>query len=210
MAEATRWAIWLVAMAVSGARRLGFQTETSPQTAPSMAFQPQTALGKLKAVMTPMGPSGSHCSYMRCSGTLAGHGQAVELAGEADGEVGDVDGLLDLADALGPDLADLEGDQLAQGFEVLAELIADGPDDLASDGGGDAAPAVKARGGEGHGLLVGVGGVESHAGDGAAGGRVLAEDDAPLGRLVPDRLKDHAFVRVEPQLSKQVRTHGGV
>ena len=31
----------------------------------SAAFQDQTATGKLKALMTPMGPSGCHCSYMR-------------------------------------------------------------------------------------------------------------------------------------------------
>jgi hypothetical protein len=42
------------------------------------------------------------------------HRQAVELAREADREVGHVDALLDLAEALGQDLADLEADQRAE------------------------------------------------------------------------------------------------
>ena len=65
MRSETRWAMALLAMAVSGARRLGFHTVVSPQTAASMLFQAQTALGKLKALMTPIGPSGCHCSMRR-------------------------------------------------------------------------------------------------------------------------------------------------
>ncbi len=40
----------------------------SPQTAAIMAFQAQTAAGKLKAVMMPIGPSGCHCSIIRWRG----------------------------------------------------------------------------------------------------------------------------------------------
>jgi hypothetical protein len=136
IAVGDRSAIALLAMAVSGAMRLGFQRMVSPQTAASIAFHAQTALGKLKAVMTPMGPSGCHCSEHAVAWALAGHGDAVELAREADGEVGDVDRLLHLAEALGADLADLERDERAE--RVLgAELVADGADDLAAHGRGD-------------------------------------------------------------------------
>ena len=79
-----------------------------------MAFQAQTATGKLNAVMMPIGPSGCHCSIIRCRGPLAGDRQAVELARQPDGEVAHVDHFLDLALALGADLARLEGDQEAQ------------------------------------------------------------------------------------------------
>jgi hypothetical protein len=56
------------AIAVRGTLCDGFQTMVSPQTAAIIAFQAQTAPGKLKAVMMPTTPSGCHCSYMRCSG----------------------------------------------------------------------------------------------------------------------------------------------
>ena len=51
---------------------------------------------------------------MRCVGALGGDGQAVELARQADGEIADVDHLLHFAEALGGDLAGLEGDQAAE------------------------------------------------------------------------------------------------
>jgi len=46
----------------------GFQTVVSPATAAMKAFQAQTAIGKLKAVITPTTPSGCHCSYRRWCG----------------------------------------------------------------------------------------------------------------------------------------------
>ena len=55
-------------MAVSGVSGDGFQTIVSPQTAATAAFQAQTATGKLNAVMIPTGPSGCHCSNIRCIG----------------------------------------------------------------------------------------------------------------------------------------------
>ena len=58
----------VTAIAVSGVSDDGFQTTVSPQTAAMAAFQDHTATGKLKAVMTPTGPSGCHCSYIRWSG----------------------------------------------------------------------------------------------------------------------------------------------
>ena len=54
----------------------GFQSTGSPQTAAIIEFQAQTATGKLKAVITPTGPSGCHCSYMRWSG----HSECIDKA----------------------------------------------------------------------------------------------------------------------------------
>jgi hypothetical protein len=55
---------------LSGGRSflLGFQMLTFPQTAAIMAFQLQTATGKLKAEIMPTAPIGCHCSYMRWLG----------------------------------------------------------------------------------------------------------------------------------------------
>ena len=59
-----RW----TAKVTRGVWELGFQMTVSPQTPAIMAFQLQTALGKLKAVTTPTGPRECHCSYRRCPG----------------------------------------------------------------------------------------------------------------------------------------------
>ena len=56
------------AIAQIGVFSEGFQTTGSPQTRARAAFQAQTATGKLKAVMTPTGPTGCHCSISRCPG----------------------------------------------------------------------------------------------------------------------------------------------
>ena len=72
----------------------------SPQTAASSAFQAHTATGKLKAVMTPTTPERVPLLVHAVAGPLGVHGQAVELAREADGEVADVDHLLHFALAL--------------------------------------------------------------------------------------------------------------
>ena len=45
----------------------GFHSTTSPQIKASIAFQDQTATGKLKADITPTIPNGCHCSNMRWS-----------------------------------------------------------------------------------------------------------------------------------------------
>jgi hypothetical protein len=63
----TRLAMFCTAIAVSGVFDDGFQIIVSPQTAAIAAFQAHTATGKLKAVTIPIGPSGCHCSYIRCS-----------------------------------------------------------------------------------------------------------------------------------------------
>src|SRR5262249_44591757 len=57
-----------VASAVSGVFSDGFQMQALPQTSASAAFQDQTATGKLKDVMIPVGPSGCQLSSIRWLG----------------------------------------------------------------------------------------------------------------------------------------------
>jgi hypothetical protein len=64
----TSAAILVTAMAVSGVLSDGFHTTGSPHTAAIAAFQDHTATGKLKAEMTPIGPRGCQCSYIRWLG----------------------------------------------------------------------------------------------------------------------------------------------
>ncbi len=68
------------------------------------------------------------------AGPLRRHGEPVELAGEADGEVGDVDHLLDLALALGEDLAHLQRDERPQRLLLLTQGVPDEAHILASFG----------------------------------------------------------------------------
>ena len=55
-------------MADKGAFSDGFQMQVFPQTQAIMAFQDQTATGKLKADIIPTTPSGWYCSYILCEG----------------------------------------------------------------------------------------------------------------------------------------------
>src|SRR3990167_11544061 len=55
-----------MASAHKGTLEEGFHTTTSPQMAARKAFHAHTAIGKLKAVITPTMPSECHCSYIRC------------------------------------------------------------------------------------------------------------------------------------------------
>jgi hypothetical protein len=64
----------------------------------------------LKAVITPTAQRVPLLEHA-VAGALAVHGEAIELARQADGEVGDVDHLLHLALAFGQDLAHLAADQ---------------------------------------------------------------------------------------------------
>ena len=66
-ASRTCWAMRVTASAVSGVLADGFQIIESPQAAATKAFHAHTATGKLNAVTMPTGPSGCHCSYIRCS-----------------------------------------------------------------------------------------------------------------------------------------------
>ena len=121
------------ASAVSGVISDGFQTTVSPHTRASAVFHDQTATGKLKAEMTPTTPSGCQVSISRWPGRSEAMVRAVELAGQADREVADVDHLLDLAERLGVDLAGLDGDEVGQVVLVLASAARPALDQLAAD-----------------------------------------------------------------------------
>ena len=130
-AAATRLTMFCTAIAVSGVSGDGFQIIVSPQTAASSAFQAQTATGKLNAVMTPTGPSGCHCSNIRCSGrslaivspwscrdrpTAKSHMSIISWTSPSPSA---------------EDLAGLQRDEPAEVVLVLAERHADLADDLA-------------------------------------------------------------------------------
>src|SRR5690606_30033942 len=78
------------------------------------------------------------------AGALGMHGQAVELAREADREVGDVDHLLDLAVAFRLGLAHLQRDQRAERVLVPAQRVGAQADGLAAARGGGGAPGLEA------------------------------------------------------------------
>ena len=111
---------------------------------------------------------------------LGVHGLAVELARQPDGEVADVDHLLDLAEALGQDLAHLQGDEPAQGVLELAQLVAEVADDLATHGRGDHAPLGEVVGRGLHDLFIGGFIGLDHRCDGLTGGGVDADEFAAV------------------------------
>ena len=73
-------------------------------------------------------------------GAFGGDGQAVELAGEACGEVADVDHFLDFAEGFLFYFADFEGDEVGEVGFAFAEFEAEAADEFAALGGGDEAP----------------------------------------------------------------------
>ncbi len=83
-------------------------------------------------------------------GPFRGDRQAVELAGEPDGEVADVDHLLDFADGLLSDLAGLGADQHGQVFPSSSQGLADPTYVLAPPRSGHGPPAEKRLVGRGH------------------------------------------------------------
>ena len=98
--------------------------------------------------------------HQAMAGPLAGDRQAVELPAQADGEVADVDHLLDFAGRLGHDLARLAADDGGQILLAGPQPFADPADELAAHrrrhdppreervpGGGQRPPQVAGRGG---------------------------------------------------------------
>ena len=71
---------------------------------------------------------------------LAGDGKAIELARKTDGEVADVDHLLDLAEALLDDLAALDRDEARQRFFGRPKLFAEKADEIAPARRGNRSP----------------------------------------------------------------------
>jgi hypothetical protein len=190
-----------VAIAVSGASSDGFHTVVSPQTAASIAFQPQTAFGKLNAVMTPIGPSGSHCSISRCCGRSLGIVSPCNWR-----ESPTAKSAMSIVSCTSPspsdeDLADLKRDERAQRVLVLPEFIADGANDLPTGRRGDGPPALEGVDRLRHRALIGGSVVELHVGNRLPGGGIFADDDR-IGRRGVHR---HARVRVETERAKDFR-----
>ena len=67
------------------------------------------------------------------TGTLRGDRLPVELARQPDGEVADVDHLLDLAEALLGDLSDLERDERAERVLLAPEFLAEEADETETE-----------------------------------------------------------------------------
>src|SRR5689334_17104296 len=127
----------------------------------------------------------------------------MELAREADGEVADVDPLLDLAERLGPDLAGLQGDQRGKVLLPLADGLADAPDQLAAPGRGDESPEAERLG-------VGPGGAVNVAGGRRADERQARAVDRRTGlEGLPTRPRgsqaDARLVRLQPQPREDLR-----
>jgi hypothetical protein len=112
-----------MASAVNGVFSDGFQMQVFPHTSASAAFQDHTATGKLKEVIIPVGPRGCQVSIIPVAQAFARDGEAVELPGQSNGKVRDVNHLLDLAQSLGQDLAGLEGDETAKIALCSSELL---------------------------------------------------------------------------------------
>ena len=74
---------------------------------------------------------------------LGRDGQAVQLPREADREIADVDHLLDLAEALGEDLAAFERDKAAERLLVRPQRLAEPADEFAAARGRHHAPVLE-------------------------------------------------------------------
>src|SRR5690606_23571880 len=107
-------------------------------------------------------------------------GQAVELPAQADGEVADVDHLLDLAEPFGADLPHLQGDELAERLLVRSEQLAEGAHELAALGRGTYAPLLEAGLGSSEGGFLVSGARASHGGELFAEGGLDAGDGRPV------------------------------
>ena len=108
-------------------------------------------------------------------GALGGDGQAVELAGKADGEVADINHLLHFAFAFGEDLAGFECDEASEVALGLAQGVAELADDFAAFGGGKELPFLE-------GLLGAAGGAFVFGLGGGADGRQQAAVDGRNAR----------------------------
>ena len=130
----------LQASAESGAISDGFQITLSPHTSASAVFHDQTASGEVERRDHGDDAGGVPGLHQAVAGSLGRHRAALELTGEADGEVADVDHLLHLAERLGADLAHLELDEVGEVVLVLLEQATEPPDDRAADRGGHGPP----------------------------------------------------------------------
>src|SRR5207302_6744439 len=96
--------------------------------------------GKIESGDDAHRPEGMPLLHHPVMRTFAGDGEAIELAGEPDREVADVDHLLDLAVTLGQDFPGFDGDEAAELGFGCAQLPAENPDELATSGCRDRPP----------------------------------------------------------------------
>ncbi|SIM25690.1 Uncharacterised protein [Mycobacteroides abscessus subsp. abscessus] len=128
------------------------------------------------------------------SRALGGHGLAVQLPGEPDRELADVDHLLYLAEGLGHDLPGLDGHQLGQILFVLDQQLTQTGHQRAAYGPGGGAPLRKCLGSFGYcrvDILCRTRGEDEE--------RVTGDGSADGDALVPDRRFGVEFhVRTDP------------
>ena len=119
------------------------------------------------------------------AGTLRCDSEAVELSGETDGEIGDVDHLLHFTLALGLDLAHLQGDERAERLLILAQQITDDANELSPLGGRQHTPLLESARRGGYDLLVVVGVGSPHSTDAFAGCGILDLEFGSTGLKPP-------------------------
>ncbi len=118
-------------------------------------------------------------------GTLALHGETVQLPGEPHGEVGDVDHLLYLAAAFGEDFAHFQGDQGAQVVLRAAQFLGHLANDLAAFGRGEHAPPPERLRRPAEHLLVVLAGGHLHMSQHASVARADGGQVSPAGLRNP-------------------------
>ena len=119
--------------------------------------------------------------------TLGVDRQSVELTGEPDGEVRDVDALDHFAHAFGVDLSHFHRDQGTEFLFLLTKRVADATDDLASLGSRQHAPVLLHGLRTDHGVLVVGSRLQADGREGLAGGGVDGYDAViARGRRVDD------------------------
>ena len=140
-------------------------------------------------------------------GALGGDGQAVELAGEADGEVADVNHLLHFAFAFGEDFAGLECDEAPEVAFGVAQGVAELADDFAAFGGGDELPLLEGFLGAAGGAFVFVRGGGADGGeDAAVNGRKARQG---LAAAQPLAAEDAGVIGAEAEFLEQGGGGGG-
>ncbi len=107
-------AMEFAARAQSGTLLDGFQTTVSPAISASMAFQAQTATGKLNAVMTPIRAKRMVLFEHAMPRPFAVHGKSVEHSRLADCKIANIDQFLDFAFPLGQYFPHFQGDEGAR------------------------------------------------------------------------------------------------
>src|SRR5262249_9373288 len=139
------------------------------------------------------------------TGTLAGHRQAVELPRETDGEIADVDHLLDFSESLAADLSRLERDEQSQVLFGLAQLPGQWPDDFPRLRRRHRSPAQKTvPGALDHPLIVSQRGGDDTSQRLAVGG-VLRRDLPAPRTLDPPAVADPAGDRLDSQALQNIR-----